>query len=241
MDLKFEYSVLHKEERLLVYQESVLIVDKSYKDFSCLIDLVYNRNYIISEVFRDFMFCFLTSYVEYCKSGDFGLISNFLIIASNHKVYMGYIPKDHYIEMKFSTSDIEKLIYFMMLQLVNNEIHIGECPNCNKYFVKYHGAIVYCKRIINDKGQTCADIGAIKKYREKNKNNPIKSNYKRVYATVHVRIRYGKITKDIFDSFSTEISARKILCESNTITLDEFIEEINRLASLEIYGGSGVL
>ncbi len=127
---------MNKADRLYIFLEEKRLFEKSYSDCSCLIDLIFHQKVIsIEDKLRDYVSGYLGLYAEYCRTKDFGIISDSLIKASIYKVNIGYIPKDSLINMSFKTSDIEILVNFIILQIYTNEIYIKGHKDSNTFYV----------------------------------------------------------------------------------------------------------
>ena len=56
----------------------------------------------------------------------------------------------------------------------------------------------YCERPVDDSGKTCRDIGSLRAYRKRQKQDPAVSAYNRAYKTHYARIKYKTMTREEF-------------------------------------------
>ena len=72
------------------------------------------------------------------------------------------------------------------------------CKHCGRFFVAEHGNADYCERPVADSEKTCRDIGSLRAYREKQRQDPVVSAYNRAYKTHYARIKYKTMTREEF-------------------------------------------
>ena len=76
--------------------------------------------------------------------------------------------------------------------------------------------------IDGEKVKTCKEIGALKKFSEKVKNNPVWTVYQRTYKTRYARVSKGKMTKAEFEAWADNAKALREKALNNEITFEEF-------------------
>jgi hypothetical protein len=119
--------------------------------------------------------------------------------------------------------NIDSACQFELLELIKNDLNLKKCENCHKYFIVYSRADTkYCNREFSEDGKTCREIGAIKAYQEKNKENPIIKMYSKFYKRNHARIKYKNLSKIEFEKWQKNASFKKKEALNSDITLEEF-------------------
>ena len=81
---------------------------------------------------------------------------------------------------------------FELFKVIQNNFVINKCENCGILFIpatannnpyqKARNDQKYCNNLYLDTGKTFKEIGALNKRKEKIKNSPILSEYKREYS-----------------------------------------------------------
>ena len=155
----------------------------------------------------------------------------FKIPASEYDFY----PEKRYGDTQFKNNEpklcqvvypktMEDIVYYLMVQQLNHETRYNQCKNCGKYFVLsgYKNA-EYCDRPIDDTDKTCKDIGAITTYRKRKEQDPVYLTYNKAYKTKNARIRYGKITREMFAEWSKNARIMRDKCQNHEITLEQFV------------------
>ena len=99
------------------------------------------------------------------------------------------------------------------------------CQNCGKYFLLDSGYdIRYCGNPAPDaKGKTCRQVGAHRKARAANINNPIRAAYNRGYNRVKTQKNCGKITVDDFNRKVVRAQDMQDKAEAGKLTLKEAV------------------
>ena len=138
--------------------------------------------------------------------------------------YIGFNnEKSELCQVIYPTS-INDIIYYLAMQQILHETRYNVCKNCGRYFVIIgHKGAEYCERFIDDSGKTCKDIGAMTKYRNKKNEDPIFKAYNKAYKTNNARIRYGKITREMFKDWSKNARIMRDKCYGGEFTLEEFV------------------
>ncbi len=150
-------------------------------------------------------------------------------IISNIDSFVEYIKKQKVtLTQSLYINNLHQLCYIEFLQMVEKNIYIRKCKNCNKYFIPYNRPdTLYCDRLMSEDGKTCKDVGAMNIYREKIKEDPIMEMYNRVYKKYNARVRYKKITQEDFYNWSEKAREMRDKAKGGEITLDEFKEWLN--------------
>jgi hypothetical protein len=117
----FNYAIDGTSETLKVKKyEYSTVIDRNYENGYCLIDLVFDQNIVpISNEIKVRVQRFKVLYREYCRSKNYDLISDIIIHASTDRMTIGKIVKG--IPTTFTTSDINKLVDFIIVHIYKND------------------------------------------------------------------------------------------------------------------------
>jgi|GEM_PF-6156684 len=118
----FRYAIDNGAETLVVKEfDSYVVIDRKYNHGYCLIDLVFEQRIVpISNETRQRVERFKKAYQKYYQTGNDDLISDIIIHAGTKRMTIGRIPK--VIMMILETSDIDKLVDFIMVQVYKNKL-----------------------------------------------------------------------------------------------------------------------
>ena len=117
---------------------------------------------------------------------------------------------------EYEINSPDDLIALELFHTVKGELPIKKCRCCGEYFVPAgRSDSEYCSRISLGENKRCAQIGAMRTFKDKYAENPIYAEYNRAYKRNHSRLRNGKLYDEEFRDWSA--AARK--------TRDEFIAE----------------
>lgn len=119
--------------------------------------------------------------------------------------------------------NIETSCYLEFIKLINKNLPIKKCKNCNKYFINTKRLRTsYCDRIFNKEGQKCSEVGPSNIYNQKLKENPIMKVYDKAYKKNYARIGYGIIKKDDFKIWAKKARELRDDALEGNITFEEF-------------------
>ncbi|MFT8889995.1 MAG: DUF6076 domain-containing protein, partial [Ethanoligenens sp.] len=104
--------------------------------------------------------------------------------------------------------DFNSVLGLYFWDFINNKIYIKVCENCKRPFIPY-GKAIYCNRIADEKGQTCKDVGPIKKYNQKLSGDTVKIEYYKVYRKLAARVKHGHMKKKNFEEWRKQ--AKKLI------------------------------
>lgn len=117
---------------------------------------------------------------------DNGKVVSSIELAYMQTIQTKFVYSEAQLKMIFFIQDLYSLVSLEICQLLQNNIHIKKCQNCNKYFLPGKRTDeIYCDRIFKN-NKTCKQLG----YEEKVKNDPFKQLYTTARKTQHARIRY---------------------------------------------------
>lgn len=125
----------------------------------------------------------------------------------------------------YEINDIDDLIRFELLKTISNNVLIKKCANCGYYFVP-DGRVdtIYCNRAYyySKDHKTCAEIGSIKKYKDKIKDDPIYIAYNKAYKRYNSRVRHKKMSQADFLEWSEEARRLRDDCYNDKISLSDY-------------------
>jgi len=128
------------------------------------------------------------------------------------------------IEQLYVIDTIEDLYRFEFIKMIEHEIYIKQCKNCERFFIPIRRVDAeYCNRIYNDTGRRCNEIGAMLRYEKKVAENPIWEVYKKAYRRLNSRTRNKKMTQTEFMVWSDEAGHKRDECLAGNLEFDEFV------------------
>jgi len=118
----FKYTINGASEKLVVKEfEFFIAIDRKYNNGYCLLDLVFDQNIVpISKDIKDRVKKFKTAYRDYYKTKNYDLISDMIIHAATERMTIGRVIAG--IPMSLETSDVNKLVDFIMVQVYKNDL-----------------------------------------------------------------------------------------------------------------------
>lgn len=121
---------------------------------------------------------------------------------------------------------LEDVLVFLLQSYISRGMTFKLCRNCVRFFPNTgHGNASYCGRAdYQQPDKTCRDIGAIKAYREKAKNDPVMAAYNRAYKTHYARIKYKKMTREEFQAWGEQAREFRDDVILGRKSLDAFVE-----------------
>ena len=86
------------------------------------------------------------------------------------------------VELLHEIKSIEDLFRFEFIKMIEHDIFIKKCKNCERFFIpKRRADTEYCDRIFGETGRKCSEVGATLRYEKKVANNPILDAHKKAY------------------------------------------------------------
>ena len=178
--------------------------------------------------------------VEVSKSIDYiDILDEYHYIKGYEKIYLeksfrtfyGRVADKEVVQL-YEIDSIEDLFRFEFIKMIEHDIFIKKCKNCERFFIpKRRSDVEYCDRLFGDTGRKCSEIGATLRYEQKIAGNPVLEAHKRAYRRLHSRVRAKKLSQSEFLKWSEEASRLRDLCLSGELGFDEFREwlEIGRV------------
>ena len=121
--------------------------------------------------------------------------------------------------------DIYEITDYFIRECIMRELPFRVCKNCGKYFpLTGHINTEYCDRPFDSAGRTCKEIGALRLWEKKKKENPAFRAYSKAYKKRFAWIKYGKITQEAFYVWSEQARKMREQCADGKISLEEFNE-----------------
>ncbi len=134
-----------------------------------------------------------------------------------------HAPRFMAVEYRVSTiHDMLELEFTKMLDL-GTRLH--KCKICGRYFiVKGNYVSDYCNRIREGQTRTCQQIGAQRKYDERQKTDEAVALFRKYYKRYYARTKVNQIKPDKFREWNYKAVEMRDRCQSGEITVQEFEE-----------------
>jgi hypothetical protein len=102
------------------------------------------------------------------------------------------------------------VLYFEFMNVIKGNVVIRRCKNCNRYFVPSgRSDAKYCNELAPGSEKSCAEIGAIKQYEKRLKNNLIIKAYRKEYKKRYARVLNGKLDRNTFFEWSENAKTKR--------------------------------
>lgn len=129
------------------------------------------------------------------------------------------------VEQLYEIDCIEDLFRFEFIKMIEHDIFIKKCKNCERFFIPRRRADAeYCERIYGDSRRKCSEVGATLRYERKVAENPILEAYSKAYKRFNSRTRAKKMTQTEFLHWSEEARRRRDKCLEGDLPFEEFTE-----------------
>lgn len=131
---------------------------------------------------------------------------------------------DGKVEQLYSIYDIEDLFRFELIKMIEHEIFIKKCKNCERFFIPMRRVDAeYCNRIYGGTQRRCNEIGAMIQYEKRVAENPILEAHKKAYRRFNSRTRTKKMTQSEFMAWSDEAARKRDECLAGKLSFDDFV------------------
>ncbi len=129
----------------------------------------------------------------------------------------------------YKIDSLLNIMYLEIKNIINNNLKIKICKNCNKLFIPKNINAEYCDRIIN-KGRTCKDIGPGRKYQDKIAEDMVMQTYNRERAKRYMRNKRNpaKYDKEELQSWLRYAEKLKEEVREGIIEFDEYEELLSK-------------
>lgn len=112
---------------------------------------------------------------------------------------------------------------FHLRECVKRETRLRVCKNCGRYFaIQRRSNAEYCDRVLDEKGRTCKDVGAVALWTKNKSTDEAFKLYRREYKKRFAWIKAGKVLPEEVYAWGERAREKKAECEEGKITLEEF-------------------
>ena len=192
--IRFQKFAVHEIEVLLHYRKKIKVPDDRPIDYIDILD----------------------TYHMHKMSGMFYLERPF-------RTFYGRAA-DGKIAQLYEIDSIEDLFRFEFITMVEHEIYIKKCKNCERFFIPMRRVDAeYCNHLYGDTQRRCNEIGAMLRYERKVAENPVWEVYKKAYRRLNSRTRAKKMTQSEFMAWSEEAARKRDECLAEELSFDEFV------------------
>ena len=134
------------------------------------------------------------------------------------------IDDETFVEVLHPNS-IYDLIDYHLRECIRQETRMRRCKNCGRYFaIQLRSTAEYCGRVIDGRGRTCKDVGAITAWTKSKKTDTLFNDYRREYKKRFARTKVGKYTAEALYAWGERAREKVDECRAGKITVDEFRE-----------------
>lgn len=127
------------------------------------------------------------------------------------------------VEQLYVIDSIEDLFRFEFIKMIENDIFIKRCKNCERFFIPNRRQDTeYCDRLFADTNRKCSEVGAMLRYEKKVAENPVWEAYKKAYRRFNSRTRNKKMTQNEFLQWSEQASQKRDMCLSGELAFDDY-------------------
>ena len=128
------------------------------------------------------------------------------------------------VEQLHEIQNIEALFRFEFIKMIEHDIFIKKCKNCERFFIPRRRADAeYCERIYGGTSRKCSEIGATVRHEKKVAGNPILEAHKKAYRRFNARTRTKKMTQSEFLCWSDEARIKRDECLAGELPFDEYV------------------
>jgi hypothetical protein len=223
----------------LKYVEVVLFADKEKRLYRVAMDVVallseHLRIYqdsIINEInglinFRTVMGAPKKSSIEYLymiEEHRKHQIGRYYYLERPFRTFYSALPTIEIVQL-YEIDTIEDLFRFEFVKMIEHDIFIKKCKNCERFFIPERRVDAeYCNRIYGSTNRRCNEIGAMLRYEKKVAENPVWEAYKKTYRRFNSRTRAKKMTQTEFLQWSEEAAQKRDDCLTGNLPFDDYI------------------
>lgn len=139
------------------------------------------------------------------------------------RTFYGALPSKEIVQL-YEMNSIDDLFLFEFVQMIEHDIFIKKCKNCERFFIPRRRADAeYCDRVYVDTHRKCSEIGATLRYERKVAGNPILEAHKKAYRRFNSRVRNKRMTQAEFMAWSDEAAKKRDACLAGDLPFDEFV------------------
>ena len=123
----------------------------------------------------------------------------------------------------YGINSIADLCRFEFVKMIEHDIFIKKCKNCERFFIpKCRADAEYCEHIYGSTNRKCSEVGATIRYEKKVAENPILDAHKKAYRRFNSRTRVKKMTQNEFMLWAEQAAKKRDECLAGTLPFDEF-------------------
>jgi len=119
---------------------------------------------------------------------------------------------------------LEDILNYIIRAMVKANVFYKTCLYCGKLFIAGHSNAEYCERPTGSSGKTCRDVGSLRVYREKQKQDPVMVEYNRAYKRNYAKIRSKRMTAEEFQEWSERAREQRDAVLRGEKELQELLE-----------------
>ena len=120
-------------------------------------------------------------------------------------------------------TSIYSLVEFSIRECVKREQRMRICSYCGKYFaIPRRNTAEFCNLTVDENGYTCREVGARKRWAEKNNSDELFKEYRREYKKRFNWIKAGRISPGAFYAWSATAKGTRDECAAGKMAFDEF-------------------
>jgi len=132
------------------------------------------------------------------------------------------LPTREVVEL-YEINTIDELFRFEFIKMIEHDIFIKKCKNCDRFFIPRRRADAeYCERIYGDGKRKCSEIGAMLRYERKVAGDPVLEAYSKAYKRFNSRARAKRMSQSEFLSWSEQARKLRDECLAGELSFEEF-------------------
>ena len=132
------------------------------------------------------------------------------------------VDSTQFIEVLYPET-VYDFIDFHLRLCLQQEMRARRCKNCGRWFIiTTKSTAEYCDVTLDERGHTCKQRGAIKRWVRSKSVDPVFLEYRREYKRRFAWIRAGAISDTAFYAWSAAARKMKAACEAGEISFEEF-------------------
>jgi len=144
-----------------------------------------------------------------------------------------FIALEDGISSMFTIKSSMSLLLFDLAHSINHDVEFNICPNCKEVFVpEGRSDTVYCSYSSpNNPEKTCREIGAQVTRANKEKNDIVTKQYRKVYMRLKMHTRRHPEDKEAIEKYymlTDEIKEWRIALANGAKTVDQYLEWLNQ-------------
>ena len=130
----------------------------------------------------------------------------------------------------YTSEDVRALVFAEFKHMCMNELAVRKCEYCDRYFLPFSSASLYCDRVVeNSEGKTCKEVAPTEKYFNKRNADAARKLYSRLRNTYHMRCERAPKHYPHEDYYAWMDNAKELLKEvdGGNLSVEEFERRIS--------------